>query len=192
VTEVGAAAAAAASVSSGVGPRLEPAPAGLQAVCFDWGGTLMADDGPADRPMVDWPRVTVLAGAAELLRGLHGRWRICLATNAAQSSRAQIEAALQRAGLRPWIDEIFCARELGLRKEEPAFWSTVAERLGLRPEQIAMLGDSPEGDVRVPQRCGVAALWFNAGGLQTLTPEKEPLPMVTRLEDFGRWLTGGN
>lgn len=185
---VGAAAAAAAGARPSQG--LQPPPSELRAVCFDWGGTLMADDGPADRPMVDWPKVTVLPGAVELLRRLHGRWRICLATNAAQSSRAQVEAALQRAGLRPCIDEILCAHELGLRKQQPAFWSTVVERLGLRPEQIAMLGDVPEGDVRVPRRCGVAAVWFNAEGRQPPPPGEEPLPMVTRLEDFGRWLTG--
>ncbi len=169
-------------------PPLAPPPADLRAVCFDWGGTLMGDDGPAGLPMVEWPAVTVMPGAAELLQRLHGRWRLCVATNAAQSTRSQIEAALQRGGLRPWIDEIFCARELGLRKEQPAFWAAVSGRLGLRPEQIAMLGDSPEGDVRLPRRCGVAALWFNAGGRQTLPPGAEPLPMVTRLEDFGRWL----
>jgi hypothetical protein len=38
----------------------------------------------------------------------------------------------------------------------------------------------------------VAALWFNAGGRQPLPPGEEPLPMVTRLEDFGRWLGLGD
>ena len=35
----------------------------LHAVCFDWGGTLMGEDGPPGLPMADWPRLTVVDGA---------------------------------------------------------------------------------------------------------------------------------
>ena len=56
-------------------------PAPIRAVCFDWGGTLMVDDGPDDLPMYEWPSVTAVPGARECLAALHGRVPLCIATN---------------------------------------------------------------------------------------------------------------
>ncbi len=71
----------------------------IRAVCFDWGGTLMVDDGPAGVPMSLWSEVRAVPGARECLAALHGRIPLCVATNAAQSSRTMIEAALDRVDL---------------------------------------------------------------------------------------------
>ncbi len=40
----------------------------IQAVCFDWGGTLMFEQGvPAAAPMGLWPQVKVIKGATQAL-----------------------------------------------------------------------------------------------------------------------------
>src|SRR5438067_129959 len=48
----------------------------LRWVLFDWGDTLMSEDGPADLPMALWPEVRVLDGAAETLAALAARFRL--------------------------------------------------------------------------------------------------------------------
>lgn len=137
----------------------------VRAVCFDWGGTLMAEDGPAALPMVDWPTLTVLPGALAALRALHGRVPLAVATNAAVSRRPQIDAALARVGLRGFFDHVFCFTELGCRKSEPGFWQAVQRALGMpAPAAIAMVGDSFEQDAAAPRRFGVQGVWFNPAG----------------------------
>jgi len=156
----------------------------IDAVCFDWGGTLMVDDGPADLRMCDWPRVTAVPGALECLATLHGRVPLCIATNAGASDRLSIESALERVDLLGFISHIFCQKEIGHRKNTPMFWSAVEQRLDLYPERIVMVGDSLEHDVETPRRLGLQAVWFNEGSEH---PEPStPVPTVTDLDDFAR------
>lgn len=118
-------------------PRTTPSVVGLkapiQAVCFDWGGTLMVDDGPDDLPMNLWPEVAAVPGARECLTALEGRVPLCVATNAAQSSRPMIEAALDRVNLLRFIDEVFCFTEIGFKNDRRAFWSAVRAGSRQRP-----------------------------------------------------------
>lgn len=155
----------------------------ISAVCFDWGGTLMAEEGPAELPMCDWPQVAAIDGALQTLRALHGRRPLCVATNAGQSRTPEVESALERVGLLRYVSRVFCSAELGVRKESPAFWSAVAASLGVAPEDLAMVGDNLEPDVLSPGRCGVFSVWFNEGGRK---PQPSGVRMVTRLQDFAR------
>src|SRR3954462_7221629 len=77
-------------------------------VLFDWGGTLMSEDGPLDLPMTLWPEVRPIDGARDTLERVARMARIGIATNAPVSTRAQIETAPARAGLRELVSEIFC------------------------------------------------------------------------------------
>jgi HAD superfamily hydrolase (TIGR01509 family) len=158
---------------------------------FDWGNTLMLEDGPADLPMALWPEVHAVEGARATLADLSRRHRIAVATNAVVSDRAMIERALARASLAPYIAEVFCYRDLGARKSEPAFWQAVVARLGVAPDQLVMIGDDVEQDVRAPRDSGIAAIWFN----RTRAPVPADLgaPVVERLDQLpaliasGRW-----
>ncbi|MBN8488100.1 MAG: HAD family hydrolase [Burkholderiales bacterium] len=154
----------------------------VQAVCLDWGGTLMSEDGPQDRPMAQWPVVQVLPGAAEALALLRGRLPLAIATNASISRRPQIEAALARAGLRAPFDHIFCFTEIGHRKDAAAFWQHVGEALSLPLSAIAMVGDSLEQDARGPRRHGVQGVWLRPAG----APVTTDVPQVDTLPEFAR------
>ncbi|BAL93986.1 putative aminoglycoside 6'-N-acetyltransferase/phosphoglycolate phosphatase [Rubrivivax gelatinosus IL144] len=167
----------------------EPAPNPLhevQAVCFDWGGTLMSEQGPADTPMGLWPQVQALPGAAEALALLAGRLPLAIATNATVSRRPMIELALRRVGLGRHFADVFCFTELGHRKNEPEFWDAVERRLGVPRERIAMVGDSLEHDVRAPRRFGVQAVWLNPAG--AAATDGDEVPAVADLPAFARWV----
>ncbi len=114
----------------------------------------MSEDGPADVPMANWPAVRAIDGAAAVLAGLTRTRRIALATNATVSDRADVERALTRAGLRAFVSELFCFRELGCTKREPAFWEAVVARTGARRDELLVVGDDLENDVLAPRPRG--------------------------------------
>ena len=157
---------------------MAPAAANLWAL-FDWGGTLMSEDGPLDLPMALWPEVTAIEGAHETLATLARRYRIGVATNASVSKRNMIEVALGRVGLRDYITDVFCYTEIGARKDSDEFWRAALERLGVEAENLAMVGDSLEDDVLAPRNFGIYAVWFNPAG----APAPAEIPAVARLTD---------
>lgn len=148
---------------------------------FDWGGTLMSEDGPLDIPMALWPEVQAIEGAHEALATLAPRYRLGIATNASISTREMIEVALGRVGLRDWITDVFCYSDIGSRKDEDGFWRVVLDRTGADPAAVVMVGDSLEQDVTAPRQFGIASIWFNADGAQPGDPRGSPV--ITRLTE---------
>jgi FMN phosphatase YigB (HAD superfamily) len=133
-------------------------------VLFDWGGTLMSEDGPLDLPMALWPEVTAIEGAHETLATLARRYRIGVATNASVSPRNLIEIALGRVGLRDHVNEIFCYSDIGARKDSDEFWRAALDRMGADPSEVAMVGDTLDQDVLAPAGFGIFSIWFNPRG----------------------------
>jgi FMN phosphatase YigB (HAD superfamily) len=150
-------------------------------VLFDWGGTLMSEDGPLDLPMALWPEVRAIDGARETLDRVARTARIGIATNASASTRGMIETALGRVGLRQLVSEIFCFTEMGVRKSDPAFWRRVLERLAIDPSRVAMVGDSLDEDVIPPRQAGIFSIWFDAAGRRPAGSFEHPV--VQRLVD---------
>ncbi|WP_437278666.1 HAD family hydrolase [Sorangium sp. So ce375] len=157
----------------------------VRAVCFDWGGTLMSEQGPEDLPMGEWPEVQAIEGAAECLETLAGRLPLAIATNASVSRRPMIELALSRVGFKNYFSHIFCFTELGFRKSQPEFWQAVERNLGVPLENVAMIGDSYEQDAMYPRRFGVQGVWFNHRG--SVERDEVRVPVVDELSTFARW-----
>lgn len=110
--------------------------------------------------MATWPRVEPVDGIREALVQLRPGWTIALATNAADSEAREIRFALARAGLDGLIDHVYCCREVGHRKSEPAYFEHVLADLGIDRDDAVMVGDDFEGDVLGANRCGIRAIWF--------------------------------
>src|SRR4051812_14743303 len=128
---------------------------------FDWGDTLMSEDGPGDVPMADWAEVRLMPAAATVLAELAARYDVAVATNATVSDHVAIARALQRGGLDRFVRDIFCFRDLGFKKSDPRFWDAVVARLGVPRAALLMIGDNLESDVLAPRRAGIAAVWLN-------------------------------
>lgn len=159
----------------------------LRSILFDWGGTLMAEDGPVGLPMSEWPEVRAIEGARATLAALAPSFRLGVATNAAASGREAIEQALERVSLRPYVTDVFCFREIGARKETPQFWAHVLRTLGAQPHEVAMIGDSLEPDVLAPRRAGLFSVWFNPRdreanvyGIPVIRSLPEVVPLLTK------------
>ena len=155
-------------------------------VLFDWGGTLMSEEGPVDVPMALWPEVRAMEGAREALSMLAPRYRLGVATNASVSPRSLIEVALGRVGLRDLVDDVFCYTDIGARKDEDAFWRAVMERCGVEPSDVVMIGDSYEQDVLAPRSFGLHAILYAPNGaiapgaVPVIRELPEAVPLVDR------------
>ena len=51
-------------------------------------------------------------------------------------------------------DHVFASSELGWRKPSAEFFRAIERRLGLRPEELLLVGDDPELDVAAARRAG--------------------------------------
>lgn len=130
-------------------------------VLFDWGDTVMQDNPALPTPMVEWQKIKVVEGIAEVLQYLHasGR-RIIMATSASVSDEGQIRGALARVDLNSYFSQIYCFKNTYLQKSE-AFYQHVLGDLGASAADALMVGDSFEKDVQIPNTLGVFAVWFN-------------------------------
>jgi putative nucleotidyltransferase with HDIG domain len=133
----------------------------LTTLVFDWGDTLMKVFPQYSGPMADWPEVAAVEGAPQALAQLHQKYRILVATNAADSSAAQIQAAFARVGLDPFIDAIYTFHELGSRKPDPAFYRSIEKIAGQPASQWVMIGDRYADDISSAWQTGWHTLWFN-------------------------------
>ncbi|MDR3412889.1 MAG: HAD family hydrolase [Formivibrio sp.] len=148
---------------------------------FDWGDTLMRDDLTQTGPMWQWPRVSALPGAWDVLQWSQAHGEVGIATGAAVSNEEDIRSALARVDLAQFIDVIFCKNNLGFSKTDPRFWQSIIARLNLPPQQIIMIGDSFESDVVAAQAAGIHAVWFNWRDLPA-----QPCPTIKTLQELPR------
>ena len=130
-------------------------------ILFDWGDTLMVDIPGCSGPMYQWPEVQVVEGALEVLERLSQSFRCHLATNAADSTEADIRKALQRAGLDGFIERVFCQRSIGCQKPSAEYFESVLSQLECESKQVIMVGDSLEKDIRGAERVGINAIWLD-------------------------------
>nr|WP_286298851.1 HAD family hydrolase [Vibrio sp. FE10] len=133
-------------------------------VLFDWGNTLMIDFPDAQGKMCDWETVQEVSGAQALLAQLSEHHNIYIATNAADSSKDDIISAFERVGLSQYIDGYFCKASIGLSKYDSGFYPAIIAKLGVKPQDITMVGDTLEKDIYPALEAGLQAIWFNAEG----------------------------
>jgi putative hydrolase of the HAD superfamily len=135
----------------------------IEAVVFDWGDTVMRDFRTCEGPMASWPLVEAVAGVEEVLRTLHPRYRLALATNAVESDAALVRGALARVGLDGYFEDVFVSSDLGVEKPDGRFFAAVLAGLQLPPQQVVMVGDNYANDVRGAKAAGLWTVWFNPG-----------------------------
>lgn len=74
---------------------------------------------------------------------------------------AGAEAALGRLGLP--VDLIASSARWGVEKPSPAFFDRVSAEVGLRPEQVAYVGDRLDNDVLPARAAGMFAVFIRRG-----------------------------
>lgn len=67
---------------------------------------------------------------------------------------------LRALGLAQHLDTLVLSTDLGWLKPHPAPYRAAAQRLGLSPQSLVMVGDDWEIDVRAPERLGIRGVWL--------------------------------
>ncbi|ADV67105.1 HAD family hydrolase [Deinococcus maricopensis] len=129
---------------------------------FDWGDTLMRDNPAEIRKMRDWLHVEALPGANETLATLRARgYRLIIATNAAESCAHDVLSALDRVDLAVHVERVYTARDLGITKRDPRFYSVILADLGVSAHDAVMIGDAWSSDVLAAHAAGLDAVWLS-------------------------------
>ena len=161
----------------------------IDVVFLDWGNTLMVDNGMREGPMKDWEKVEAEAGAQEALLRLRARYRLVLATNAADSPADDVRLALARVGLDEYVDDIISSADVGDHKPNYAFFRAALLHEGVRglpldPRRTVMVGDGTTNDIAGAQRAGMRTIWYNPA--KRRFPDGAPAPdaVIRKLADL--------
>ena len=122
-----------------------------------------------------WP------GALELLERLRARGlKLAMITNGMSETHRDKIAILR---LEDAFDEIFIADEVGMIKPDPRLFVHAAERLGVRADACAMVGDRLERDVRGGNDAGMFTVWMNVRDETVPAAGPHPDATVTSIDD---------
>nr|WP_277816416.1 HAD family hydrolase [Neptunicella marina] len=113
--------------------------------------------------MYQWPYIELVAGVMPLLERLSDSHRLYVATNAQDSDKSEITAALERASIASFFTDIFCQRELGLTKTDNDYYPAIIRALACQPQQVMMIGDTIKTDIMPALQTGLFAILVNAG-----------------------------
>lgn len=108
-------------------------------------------------------RNTVLhEGALDLVRSLHGRVPLLIATNGVYQTAL---AKLETAGLSAFFPWVAASETIGQQKPDRAFFSAALELCGCSdPARVLMVGDLWEADIAGAASSGLKTCWFNPSG----------------------------
>ncbi|MFE1593120.1 HAD family hydrolase [Nocardia sp. NPDC058705] len=87
-------------------------------------------------------QVPLLPGAVDAVRRCAGSWKLGLASS---SPATLIDLVLAKAGLMDYFTAVLSTEEVGRGKPSPDVYLTVAQRLGIDPEDCTAVEDSTNG-----------------------------------------------
>ncbi len=101
-------------------------------------------------------------GAHEVLEALNAAgYRLFCASNASHKEQGN---RLKKAGLLPYIEEVFVSSDIGAPKPSREFFSACLARAGLTAGECVMIGDNLFADVGGAINVGMRTVWLNSTG----------------------------
>ena len=98
-------------------------------------------------------------GAEELLRALHGSYRLHAVTN---GNVAVQTARIERSGVSKFFDHIFISESVGANKPSPLFFSRCIDAIsGFDAHSGIIVGDSLSSDIAGGKNAGLVTCLFN-------------------------------
>lgn len=106
----------------------------------------------------------LVEGAQELLEALQQQTQLAIVTNNATAE--QIEK-LHALNIAHFFDTIVISEDVGVTKPDKRIFEIALERLGARPTEVVMVGDSLSADIEGATNAGIASVWLNRNNKQT-------------------------
>ncbi len=96
--------------------------------------------------------------AESVLRRLHGRYRLGIVSNYAIPEC--VGKLLQREGLRELFDVVVVSGSVNRRKPHPEIYKKALQRLDVKPEETAFVGDTVDADVQGAKAVGMKTVYL--------------------------------
>jgi FMN hydrolase / 5-amino-6-(5-phospho-D-ribitylamino)uracil phosphatase len=111
-----------------------------------------------------------------LERLVQARFRLFALTNG--------NADLRVIGLDRYFEDALTAREAGMLKPDPRIFGLLLDRVGLRADETAYVGDDPEADVEGARAAGLLPVWLNRDGLHWTRESDAPHVVIGGLHEL--------
>jgi putative hydrolase of the HAD superfamily len=126
---------------------------------------------------------TLEEDARATLELLHtGGLRLGLVSNAGDDQ--DVFQLVKKFGLGPYFDFVITSAACGYRKPHPRIFECALENWGYLPDEIAMVGDRLEADVRGAQPLGIYTIWITRRAKLPATQQISPDLTVKALSEI--------
>ena len=116
---------------------------------------------------------TITAYSGKVLKELSSMYPMVLVSN----FYGNINVVLREFGLAQYFQDVVESSAVGIRKPDARIFSLGVKRLGLKPEEVMVVGDSFYKDVEPAIKIGCHAAWFKGEGWSNKTYD-ESLPDI--------------
>jgi len=116
-----------------------------------------------------WKNPSFYPDALPFLNEVKDKHILCLTTGDYAPEKAK---ALEKAGGMSYFSYTFDKDHLGLKGHSSSYYNNAVMSTKSRPEDVLVIGDSPEHDISAAKGAGLATVWVNRRGI----PLTENLP----------------
>ncbi|OGO02405.1 MAG: hypothetical protein A2Y59_00715 [Chloroflexi bacterium RBG_13_52_14] len=109
-----------------------------------------------------WTDPTFYPDALPFLNKVKDRHILCLTTGDYAPEKAK---ALEKAGGVSYFSYVFDKDHLGLKGHSNSYYNNAVMSTNSRPEDVIVIGDSPEHDISAARSAGLATVWVNRRGI---------------------------
>ena len=144
----------------------------ISTLIFDWGDTIMRDYN-LPGPMAEWDKVDWIPGAEEVLKVLSEKYKCIIATSADHSGTDEMIAALKLVGADKYFHHFFSSQQLGFKKPDPRFFSSITKNLSVVAAECVMIGNFYEKDIIGAKQAGMQTVLFNENNIDGPFPDAD-------------------
>ncbi len=117
----------------------------------------------------------------EVLTVLHEKYPMILVSN----FYGNVETVVNEFQLGPFFQDIVESASVGIRKPDPRIYKIGVDRLGIRPDETVVVGDSFYKDIEPARKIGCKTIWFKGEGWTDRTyDESIPDKVITDLNEI--------
>ncbi|HUV52808.1 MAG TPA: HAD family hydrolase, partial [Dehalococcoidia bacterium] len=109
-----------------------------------------------------WTNPAFYPDALPFLNKVKDRHILCLTTGDYAPEKAK---ALEKAGGVSYFSYVFDKDHLGLKGHSNSYYNNAVMSTNSRPEDVIVIGDSPEHDIAAAKGAGLAIVWVNRRGI---------------------------
>ena len=107
-------------------------------------------------------RPDLIPGIAEALADLHGRYRLCIVSDAIVSPGHCLKRLLESYDLARHFDGFAFSDEVGHSKPHRSMFESAARQMGVEISEMVHIGDRDHNGMKGPQALGMKAILFTA------------------------------